>query len=88
MFGDGRWLDARTEDQYARLDAWRARVGNLVVIELGAGTDVPSVRRMCESQGAPLVRINPREPDVRTGRGVGVALGALEALVTLQAWLD
>jgi NAD-dependent SIR2 family protein deacetylase len=88
MFGDGRWLDARTETQYARLDRWRAQVGNLVVIELGAGTDVPSVRRMCEAQGAPLVRINPREPDVRPGRGVGVAMGALDALVTLRALLD
>jgi NAD-dependent SIR2 family protein deacetylase len=88
MFGDGRWLDARTEEQYARLARWRARVDSLVVIELGAGTDVPSVRRLCETQGAPLVRINPREPDVRPGRGVGVAQGALEALVTLHALLD
>ena len=88
MFGDGRWLDARTDAQYARLERWRAQVGKLVVVELGAGTDVPSVRRLCESQGAPLVRINPREPDVRPGRGVGVALGALEALVSLRALLD
>jgi hypothetical protein len=34
------------------------------------------------------VRINPREPDVRPGRGVGVPMGALEALVTLRALLD
>jgi NAD-dependent SIR2 family protein deacetylase len=87
MFGDGRWLDARTEAQYARLDRWRAQVGNLVVIELGAGTDVPSVRRMCEAQGAPVVRINPREPEVAPGRGIGVALGALDALTALRALL-
>ncbi|MFS2018589.1 SIR2 family NAD-dependent protein deacylase [Massilia sp. CT11-108] len=87
MFGDGRWVDARSEAQYARLDRWRAQVSNLVVIELGAGTDVPSVRHMCEAQGAPLVRINPREPDVRPGRGVGVALGALDALAALRAAL-
>jgi NAD-dependent SIR2 family protein deacetylase len=88
MFGDGRWLDARTEDQYARFDRWRARVANLVVIELGAGTDVPSVRRICEAQGAPLIRINPREPRVAAGKGVGIALGALESLLTLRALLD
>jgi NAD-dependent SIR2 family protein deacetylase len=87
MFGDGRWVDARSEAQYARLDRWRAQVSNPVVIELGAGTDVPSVRRVCEAQGAPLVRINPREPDVRPGRGVGVALGALAALAALRAAL-
>jgi hypothetical protein len=87
MFGDGRWLDARTDDQYARFDRWRGRVANLAVIELGAGTDVPSVRRMCESQGAPLIRINPREPHVIPGNGVGIALGALDALLTLCALL-
>jgi NAD-dependent SIR2 family protein deacetylase len=52
VFGDGRWLDARTDDQYARLDRWRAGGRNLVVVELGAGTDVPSVRRVCEAQDA------------------------------------
>jgi NAD-dependent SIR2 family protein deacetylase len=88
MFGDGRWLDARTDDQYARLDRWRAGVRNLVVVELGAGTDVPSVRRLCEAQDAPLIRINPREPHVAPGTGVGIALGALDALVALKKLLD
>ena len=88
MFGDGRWLDARTEDQYARFDRWRARVANLAVVELGAGTDVPSVRRMCESQGAPLIRVNPREPHVAAGKGVGIALGARDALLVLRTLLS
>jgi NAD-dependent SIR2 family protein deacetylase len=88
MFGDGRWLDARTEAQYARFARWRARVGNLAVVELGAGTDVPSVRHMCEAQRAPLVRINPREPDVAGGRDVGIGMGALDALLTLRALLE
>jgi NAD-dependent SIR2 family protein deacetylase len=84
MFGDGRWLDARTAAQYARFAAWRRRVDRLVVVELGAGTDVPSVRRMAEAQRAPLVRINPREPDVAPGRGIGVPLGARDALLALH----
>jgi NAD-dependent SIR2 family protein deacetylase len=84
MFNDGRWLDARSEAQYGRLGAWRARARKLVVMELGAGSDVPSVRRMCESQGAPLIRINPREPDVEQGKGVGIASGALDALQRLR----
>jgi NAD-dependent SIR2 family protein deacetylase len=87
MFNDGRWLDARTEDQYARLKQWRAQVRRPVVIELGAGTDVPSVRHLCESLRAPLIRINPREPHVEPGRGVGLALGALDALQALCAML-
>jgi len=87
MFGDDRWLDARTADQYARFEAWRRRVARLVVVELGAGSDVPSVRRMGEGLRAPLVRINPREPHVAPGRGVGIPLGALDALLTLRACL-
>jgi NAD-dependent SIR2 family protein deacetylase len=80
MFGDGAWVDGRTEAQYARLSGWLAQVERLVVIEIGAGTDVPSVRRMCESRGAPLIRINPREPQVAFAGDVGIAAGALDAL--------
>lgn len=89
MFNDGRWVDARTEAQYGRFEAWRRQVRRLVVIEAGAGTDVPSVRHLCESSNAPLIRINPREPDVASPRDVGIASGALEALRRLgQALLQ
>jgi NAD-dependent SIR2 family protein deacetylase len=84
MFNDGRWLDGRTQAQSGRLDAWLARARRLVVIELGAGTDVPSVRRMCEAQGAPLIRINPREPQVPSARDAGIATGALDGLRRLR----
>jgi NAD-dependent SIR2 family protein deacetylase len=87
MFGDGRWADDRTAQQYGRLEHWRRQVCRLVVVELGAGTDVPSVRRLCEALRAPLVRINPREPRVAAGTGVGIPLGALAALQALQTLL-
>ncbi|MCS0587781.1 NAD-dependent deacetylase [Massilia norwichensis] len=80
MFNDGRWVDGRTEAQYGRFEAWLGEVRRLAVIELGAGTDVPSVRRMCESQNAPLIRINPREPEVRSAQDVSIAAGALDVL--------
>jgi NAD-dependent SIR2 family protein deacetylase len=84
MFNDARWLDGRTEAQYGRFEAWRARAQRLAVIEIGAGTGVPSVRRMCESLGAPLIRINPREPQVPSARDVGIACGALDTLRRLR----
>lgn len=87
MFNDGRWLAERTEAQYERFAAWRARVRHPAVIELGAGTHIPSVRRLCETQGWPLVRINPREPAVAAGKSVGIAAGALEALRRIHATL-
>jgi len=84
MFNDGSWLGVRTEAQYARLEAWLAGVRHPVVIEIGAGTDVPSVRRTCQSLGAPLIRINPREPQVGGAHDVGIAAGALDSLRRLR----
>ena len=85
MFNDGAWLLERSEDQYARFTRWRARVKRLAVIELGAGVDIPSVRRMAESQRAPVIRINPREAAVRDG--VSLEMGALDALRALATRL-
>lgn len=84
MFNDGAWIDTRTESQFARLRRWRAGVGRLVVIELGAGVDVPSVRRMSALQRAPLVRINPRAPQLEGCEGVALPLGALDALQRIR----
>ena len=84
MFDDSRWLDTRSGAQYERLAAWLGRARRLVVMELGAGSDVPSVRRMCEAQAVPLIRINPREPAVPSGTGVGIAANALHALQHLR----
>jgi NAD-dependent SIR2 family protein deacetylase len=81
MFNDGAWLAGRTEAQYERFAEWRAAARRLAVIEIGAGVDIPSVRRMAESQGVPVVRINPREAAVRNG--VALEMGALPALTLL-----
>ena len=84
MFNDGRWVDRHTEAQYGRFENWLRQAQRLVVIELGAGSDVPSVRRMCESRDAPLIRINPREPEVPKEGDVGIAARALDALQALR----
>lgn len=78
MFNDVAWVDAPSEAQLVLLEQWRARVSRLAVIELGAGTDLPSVRRFTESQGVPAIRINPREH--RIVRGVGLPMGALDGM--------
>jgi hypothetical protein len=86
MFGDMGWDDARTDAQHATLGYWLDAVkGPLVVLELGAGTNVPTVRmfseRAARARRRTLVRINPREPQL----GFGFAAPApdsLEALVS------
>lgn len=80
MFNDSDWIAERSDAQFERLRRWRAGVRGLVVIELGAGIDIPSVRRMSEAQGAPVVRINPRAPQLDGHPGVAISLTAREAL--------
>ncbi|EOD65876.1 SIR2 family NAD-dependent protein deacylase [Amycolatopsis vancoresmycina] len=86
MFGDFSWVPDRSEAQLAELTAWRRTAGDLVVVELGAGQAVPTVRRYAELASAAtgaLIRINPREPEIRHNRGVSIAAGALETIQAL-----
>ncbi len=95
MFGDADWVPDRTQRQLRAHTPWRrelhaARVP-LTVIEIGAGTAIPTVRREAELAGAAsgaLVRINLREPGVRHGRGVGLACSAATGLTALAARVD
>ena len=92
MFGDAGWDPSRTGAQERRLAAWaRAQSpSQAVVIEVGAGTAVPSVRMACErwaSAGADFIRINPREAEVPTGC-VSLAGGAAETLMALEERLS
>ena len=88
MFGDWGWNEARTAKQQARFNAWRKTARRPVVVELGAGTTVPSVRVFGERQRVPLIRINPVDSAADGGRTVSIPLGALDALQRLQCILD
>lgn len=88
MFGDWGWQERRSELQSARLDAWLAQLHRPLVIELGAGTAIPSVRHFGHSilqRGGRMVRINPREHAVGNSADVGIAAGALDGLRAIAA---
>lgn len=92
MFGDMGWVPYDSEARLDAVTAWRRelRAARLVVVELGAGTAIPTVRRYAELASAgsgTLIRINPREPDVRHGRGIPLPMRSLEALNALDALL-
>lgn len=94
MFGDWGWIETRREAQAARLQRWLERVRRPVVIEIGAGVDIATVRhfsqRVVLRHGGALVRINPRAPDIGglpTDRAVGIAGGALETLAGIDTQL-
>ncbi len=84
MFGDGDWIAHRQAQQMQRLQAWLSRVEKPLVIEIGAGTAVATVRqfshRVIQSWGGRLIRINPTEAQVPSSHDVGLPLQALAAL--------
>lgn len=87
MFGDWSWLYHRTDEQQERFAAWLKGLAKfsvrLAVIELGAGSAIPTVRHTSEQTaqkyGGRLIRINPREPEVPRGQ-IGLPLGAAEGI--------
>lgn len=80
MFDDCRWNERRTELQQVRLERWLGSVESLVIIELGAGTAIPTVRRFGERANGTLIRINPTEPQVGKPSAISLPLGALEGI--------
>ncbi len=85
MFGDYGWEYARTDGQRERLSIWLGKLeaedAKLAIVEMGAGTVVPTVRntsdQIAQKFGIPLIRINPRES---FGAAIELPMGAVEAL--------
>jgi hypothetical protein len=92
MFGDWSWISDRTERQERCFDAFvtRQRDRSVVVIEMGAGTAIPTIRHASEELGRRLgstvIRINPREGEIATPH-ISLACGALDGLRGIAALL-
>jgi NAD-dependent SIR2 family protein deacetylase len=84
MFGDWQWVEKHSDSQERRLAAWLESVERALVIELGAGLAVPTVRRFSEQHGSRAIRINPRDYTISPSTGMGIAGGALETLQFLD----
>jgi NAD-dependent SIR2 family protein deacetylase len=95
MFGDWSWNSQRSDGQRASQSAWLQSVddalASVAIVEIGAGSAIPSVRHFSHQQirerGAKLVRINPREPSVPSSRDVGFASGATSVLLQMKAMI-
>jgi len=85
MFGDFSWLSGRTREQERHYDEFLTdhRDARLVVLEMGAGTAIPTIRymgeRLAATGRATLIRINPREGQVPPGQ-ISISAGAVEGL--------
>ena len=89
MFGDSYWLHNRSSSQSDAFDDWlktlREERAYPIVIELGAGKAVPTVRhksqRLAEYFSTTLIRINPRDSEISNRiKGISIAANALESI--------
>jgi NAD-dependent SIR2 family protein deacetylase len=91
MFNDSDWIEHRADTQAQRQQAWLAKVQRPVVVEIGAGSAIPSVRHfshaVLQHHHGRLIRINPRESQVPGKRDVGLPCGSLAALSAIEGML-
>jgi len=88
MFSDVEFIPTKVDEQYERFEKWltKTKLENkkLVIIEIGAGEAVPTVRNLSESialnrYNTTLIRINPRDFEIPDGH-ISLPLGGLEAI--------
>ncbi|HOV79742.1 MAG TPA: Sir2 family NAD-dependent protein deacetylase [Bacillota bacterium] len=92
MFGDFSWISNRTDRQNAIFMDFlhRHRENAALVVEIGAGTGVPTIRRLSEHLGSrrniTVVRLNPREPQISAPH-IPLPCGAMEGLRGIDSLL-
>jgi NAD-dependent SIR2 family protein deacetylase len=87
MFGDWTWASDEAERKQRQLEVWLRGTTRPVVLELGAGTAVPTVRQFSQSLRVPLIRINPDVPVTNARSCVSIPLGARDALFRIATSL-
>ncbi len=94
MFGDYSWVSYRSDVQARRfgsfVDSISGEGKHAVVVEIGAGTAIPSIRHISErtayALGCKVVRINPREYSIGEPH-ISIPEGGLKALKDIDSLL-
>ena len=87
MFYDSNFVEKRTQDQDNLLWEWIKSLSDtnrLVIVEIGAGTTVNTIRQRSEYYAdlkfATLIRINPRDYHVPKDRHISLPINAFEGI--------
>jgi len=92
MFDDFGFNAKRRMQQNVRFDTWYKNITSqkkkLAIIEIGAGLAIPTVRNKGEHitkkyKYATLIRINPREYNIKPRYGFGIPFGGIDGLKML-----
>jgi NAD-dependent SIR2 family protein deacetylase len=84
MFNDMNWNSHPYKQQQARMNSWLDAAKRLVIIEIGAGHQISTIRRMGENQYGTLIRINPKYDEYAASRAIAFTMGGLSALQLIQ----
>ena len=91
MFDDIQWIARRSAQQGDQKQAWLQQMQRPVVLEIGAGKAISTVRDfskwVVQKQRGHLIRINPDEYTVGREQDVGIELGAQEAISRIKKLL-
>jgi hypothetical protein len=80
MFDDWLWIPRRLEIQRSNWHVWKSVNERTLVIEIGAGSSIPSIRKISQNQKTNLIRINPEAHDDSRFATLRIRMGALQAL--------
>ena len=93
MFNDWHWISTRTSEQTTKMHRVLENASDVVVIDLGSGTAVPTCRQTGEQvtqlyEQSSIIRINKRESQIPSRLNVSekieLPLGCKDALLAIQ----
>lgn len=91
MFNDYTYCENYQLIKYTRLNEWLGKAQRPIVIEIGAGKAVPTVRhfseRIAKQKKGGLIRINPIDAGVPKMHFLSLKMGGLEALRAIDKLL-
>jgi NAD-dependent SIR2 family protein deacetylase len=87
LFNDHLYNQVYSNTEEHRLEQWLDTCKNVVVIEIGAGEAVPTVRWFGQWRSESLIRINTRDPVVHRITDVSLPVGGLQGISDLHTAL-
>ena len=80
MFNDPYFYYNTVDEQLARYRKWEASRKNILGIEIGAGTSIPSIRMFGNERTDTLIRINPYDSQINREQDISIAETAITGI--------